>query len=60
MNGAEDVGERLQAAVAQAKSTRSKLDKTIVRVVKDARADAPLIELRKALDRMEEIAAELP
>ncbi|MGD9924793.1 MAG: hypothetical protein AB7V13_25590 [Pseudorhodoplanes sp.] len=57
MTGAEDFLDQLHAAIREAKTIRRRLDRIIVDEIRDARAVAPLIELRKALARIEAVAA---
>lgn len=60
MTGAEDWSDRFRDALAEVRAARVKLDKTICRVIADARADEPLIRLRFALKKLDTLANELP
>ena len=56
----EDWANRLRDALAEARTARNSLDKTMVRVIADARADAPLRRLRYALKALDQLASKLP
>lgn len=58
MNALDDWKDRFDAALKKAKSKRGKLDDVLMRVIADARADESLIELRKAFNELEKVAAE--
>ncbi|WP_338832321.1 hypothetical protein [Bradyrhizobium sp. 27S5] len=60
MTGYEEWAARCREAHTHVKSARRKLEKVIVHEIGDARADEPLIELRKALAYFAEIIEELP
>lgn len=60
MTGAEDWADRFRDALAEARTARNSLDKVIVRVIADARADEQLKRLRFALNALDQLASELP
>jgi hypothetical protein len=60
MTGAQEFADQLREIITQTKAARKKLDKVMCHVVCDARADEPLIDLRKSLDRLENLADQLP
>lgn len=60
MTPEQDRGRRFRAAYQNIKNKRNQLDKVMMHVIADTRADAALIELRKALDELDLIVGELP